>query len=327
MRRVRRFTIERVSPTPCPYTSAHTPLHCDTFASACTHSVARILSTALFVLAAGGGSLVAGYGCMQTDPAPPMVYPDRGSPLVIPYTRTVGRKPLVQLAVAAAAPLMGYVAERVGKLFPETTAGLAAAVRCKRVVGDTFMYPTHEQQRRGLRPNESDAGSIAAHQLAMRLAGHLHGMENLRQRAHHQHCAIHLDSDDAEREHGCPLTYALYREQGVVLSSEMAARPMRSSDLVVFEHENGGRCVRIQTACQHHIAVVILSSDTHLHANVFPDSLQDGGQAETPPGIALLRLVPYGRKGIDDFVAAVERQPELWKRCPNFHSIDIPTVP
>ena len=35
----------------------------------------------------------------------------------------------------------------------------------------------------------------------------------------------------------------------------------------------------------------------------------------------------YGRKGIDDFVATVERQPELWKRCPNFHSIDIPTVP
>ena len=24
--------------------------------------------------------------------------------------------------------------------------------------------------------------------------------------------------------------------------------------------------------------------------------------------------MPYGRKGIDDFVAAVERQPELWDR-------------
>ena len=270
----------------------------------------------MFVLAAGGGYAVAGNGCMQMYPAPPMVYtqdPEGGvTPHVIPYTRKPTFKPLVQLAVAAVAPLMGYVAERVGKFFPETTTGLAAAVRRKRVVGDTFMYPTHEQQRRGLRPNDSDAGSIAAHQLAMRLAGHLHGMENLRRRAHHQHCAIHLDSDDAEREHGCPLTYALYHERGVVLSGEMAARPMRLSDLVVFEHKNGGRCVRIQTACQHHIAVVILSSETHLHANVFPDSLQDGGQAETPPGIALLRLVPYARKGIDAFVAAVERQPELW---------------
>ena len=30
------------------------------------------------------------------------------------------------------------------------------------------------------------------------------------------------------------------------------------------------------------------------------------------PGVALLRLVPYARKGIDAFVAAVGRQPELW---------------
>jgi hypothetical protein len=174
------------------------------------------------------------------------------------------------------------------------------------------MYPTHEQQRCGLRPNDLDAGSIAAHQLAMRLAGHLRGMTKLRRRAHHQRCAIHLDADDARREHGCPLTYALYQEPDVVLSGEMAARPMRSSDLVIFEHEKGGRCVRVQTACPHHVAVVILSSDTHLHANVFPDALQDGGQGETPPGIALLRLVPYARKSIDAVVAAVERQPELW---------------
>ena len=107
----------------------------------------------------------------------------------------------------------------------------------------------------------------------------------------------------------------LYLEEvppNVVLSGEMAARPMRSSDLVIFEHEKGGCCVRVQTACPHHVAVVILSSDTHVHANVFPDALQDGGHGETPPGVALLRLVPYARKGIDAFVTAVERQPEVW---------------
>ena len=229
---------------------------------------------------------------------------------VIPYTRAPTFNPNVKLAVAAAAPLMGYVAERIGEFFKETTTGLAEAARRNPVVGDTFMYPTHEQQRHGLRPNDSDAGSIAAHQLAMRLAGHLRGMTKLRRRAHLQRCALHLDVDDGRREHGCPLTYALYQEPGVFLSK--ASRPIRSSDLVIFEHEKGGRCVRVQTACPFHVAVVILSSDKHVHANVFPDTLQDGGHGETPPGVALLRLVPYARKGIDAFVTAVERQPELW---------------
>ena len=36
---------------------------------------------------------------------------------------------------------------------------------------------------------------------------------------------------------------------------------------------------------------------------------------QTPPGLALLRLVPYARSGIDAFADAMKRQPELWAKA------------
>eukprot|EP00322_Chrysochromulina_rotalis_P000601 CAMPEP_0115873706 /NCGR_PEP_ID=MMETSP0287-20121206/24138_1 /TAXON_ID=412157 /ORGANISM="Chrysochromulina rotalis, Strain UIO044" /LENGTH=940 /DNA_ID=CAMNT_0003328783 /DNA_START=355 /DNA_END=3178 /DNA_ORIENTATION=+ len=260
----------------------------------------------------GGGYLVAGNGCMATAPPPPMVsatQPDGSLKRhIIPYTRVGTNRPCIGEAVASAAPLMGSVAEAIGRFFPETTSGLAEAVRHHTVVGDAFMFPSHEEQREGLHEHDGDSGSICAHQLAMRLAGSLRQTANVCKRAHHQHCALHLDTDDGRRQHGSPLIYALLCEEGVLLDGE---QPMPAGDFVVFECGHGGRCVRIQTACLHHVCVVILASDQHLHSNVFPDSLE----VPSVPGIALLRLVPYARHGIDAFAAAVARQPELWEEA------------
>lgn len=190
----------------------------------------------------------------------------------------------------------------------------------------------------------------------MRLAGYLNKMSMARRRACLQHCALHLDTDDGERLHGSPLLYALLceieRYEGVD-----PPHPLPASDLVVFEHGRGGRCVRVQTACLHHVCIVIMRSDLRLHCNVrspgrqphpfehatrsaghslrltsdlvlcvyvcartcfipmatqvFPNSLE----VETPPGLALLRLVPYARAGIDTFADAIKRQPELWEEA------------
>lgn len=90
---------------------------------------------------------------------------------------------------------------------------------------------------------------------------HMHMRERL-PRARHalpirlQLCALHLDFDDAHRLHGCPLIYALHLEEGVELPQGQEARPMPHSDLIVFERGDGGRCVRVQTACPHHVCVV-----------------------------------------------------------------------
>ena len=261
----------------------------------------------------GGGN-----GCMQSSLEVSRRLRHRRSDgqegsVVIPYTRLDTFKASVQSAVRGVAPLMGRCAEHIGKVFPETTKGMADAVRFHPIVKDLFMYPSHEDQRRCLDGAGDDAsGSLAAHQLAMRLAGCLRRMRGGRFAAWLQLCALHLDTDDAHRPGGCPLIYALLREAGVEHEVTYdAARPMRGSDLVVFERGDGGRCVRVQTACPHHVCVVIFCSDQHLHANVFPDSLEP----TLTPGLGLLRLVPYGRKGIDAFADAVSRDPELWARA------------
>jgi len=250
---------------------------------------------------------------MQMDPPRPMVFATalpcgKRTAHVIPYPRVATFKPAVCAAVAGVAPLMGRCAEHVGQHFPDVTAGLAAKVRRHPVCADTFMFPAHEAQRRGLPADASDSGSVAAHQLAMRLAGHLRRMQIARKRAHLQHCALHLDTDDGFRPEGCPLMYAMLREAGVALDPVAEARPMPASDLLIFEERTGGRCVRIQTGCLDHVCIVTFCSDQHLHGNVFPPSLS----INSPEGLALLRLVPYARRGIDAFCAAVEREPQLW---------------
>ena len=260
----------------------------------------------------GGGYVVAGNGCMQSIMTH-RVRNGENKSFVVPYTRSDTFKPGVQSAVRRIAPLMGLCAEHIGRTFPETTAGLAAAVRHPSVCKDLFMYPSHEEQRHGLPSDDSNSGSIAAHQLAMRLSGRLRKMKATR--ADYQLCALHLDRDDAQRVHGSPLVYALLLEEGAELKSaggcELENRPMRASDLVLFEHGDGGRCVRVQTACLHHICIVIFCSDELLHGNVFPDSLE----VQSPCGLALLRLVPYGRRGIDRFTAAIAQDEALWREA------------
>lgn len=279
-----------------------------------------------------GGYLVAGNGCLAKDPPPAQVVSTLADgstrPINVPYTRLGTLGAAVRDTVAAVAPLMGAMAQRIGARFPAVTSGLAAAVRRCSVVGDTFCFPTHLDQRSGLAADASDHGSIASHQIALRLAGRSRGARPSAaesSRVGYQSTALHTDVDDAHRDDGSPLLYASLFEacgassSGAAGSSGVGAsggtrsvpyshRPMRTSDLVVFEGPNGGRAVRIATCCPAHHAAVIFCSDAQLHANVFPDDLV----IDPPPGVLLLRVVPYSRRGIDRFCEAVAREPALW---------------
>lgn len=284
----------------------------------------------------GGGYLVAGNGCMAKDPPPAQVVGTLADgstrPMIVPYTRLGTLRPALRDTIAAVAPLMGSMAQRVGARFPAVTSGLAAAVRRHAVVGDTFCFPEHIDQRFGLAADASDHGSIAAHQVALRLAGRSSVARPCAaesSRVAHQSTALHTDVDDARRAEGSPLLYATYFEAAGAASGGSASgggtsitsssdsdlrrpeRPMRSSDLVVFERASGGRAVRVATCCPAHHVAVIFRSDAQLHANVFPDDLT----IDPPPGVLLLRIVPYGRRGIDRFCEAVAREPALWSEA------------
>ena len=54
-------------------------------------------------------------------------------------------------AVASVAPLMGFVAKAIGRSLPETTSGLAEAVRHHAVVGDTFLFPSRGNMKGSFR--------------------------------------------------------------------------------------------------------------------------------------------------------------------------------
>ena len=262
----------------------------------------------------GGGYIVAGNGCMSKDPPPPQIETRDGKRHNVPYSRVCSDNAVVSRAVGAVAPLMGACAQCIGREAPSCTSDLAATVREHPVVADTFMYPPHAWQRRGIGDDASSHGSIAAHQIALRLAGRRLALPRTAstattaRRARYAPCALHLDTDDAPRLHGAPLLYALRVEAGARLPDGARARPMPEQDLVIFERRDGGRAVRIQTACVSHVCVVIFRSDAQLHANVFPDTLE----IEPTMGVQLLRVVPYSRRGIDAFCRAVEIEPDLW---------------
>mmetsp|Transcript_24809 Transcript_24809/g.82484 ORF Transcript_24809/g.82484 Transcript_24809/m.82484 type:complete len:369 (-) Transcript_24809:582-1688(-) len=168
----------------------------------------------------GGGYVVAGNGCMQSSVnvtrrlRRTRADGTEGASVVVPYIRLDTFRPGVRDAVQGAAPLMGRVAEHIGKVFPETTREMASAARFHPAVKDLFMYPSHEEQRRGLEGGDGDdaSDSLAAHQLALRLGGRLRRMAGGRFNPRLQLCALHLDFDDAHRLHGCPLIYALHLE-------------------------------------------------------------------------------------------------------------------
>mmetsp|Transcript_25901 Transcript_25901/g.77564 ORF Transcript_25901/g.77564 Transcript_25901/m.77564 type:complete len:673 (-) Transcript_25901:734-2752(-) len=101
----------------------------------------------------GGGYVVAGNGCMQSSVnvtrrlRRTRADGTEGASVVVPYTRLDTFRPGVRDAVQGAAPLMGRVAEHIGKVFPETTREMASAARFHPVVKDLFMRPSPASQR------------------------------------------------------------------------------------------------------------------------------------------------------------------------------------
>ena len=105
-----------------------------------------------------------------------------------------------------------------------------------------------------------------------------------------------------------PFEAALYAEVQEEGAARVNGRPLKKNDLMIFEDESGGRCIRIQAACPDHVCIAIFSGAEHLHCNVFPNSPEP-----RTPGHTLLRIVPYTLRGIKKFADAVENDPELWQ--------------
>ena len=150
--------------------------------------------------------------------------------------------------------------------------------------------------------------SLSVNQVVVRVAGEPLGLDagsrHVKEESF-QPCGLHVDGGDVPHPRGVPLIYAYAKEEG---AARVNGRPLKKNDLMIFEDESGGRCIRIQAACPDHVCIAIFSGAEHLHCNVFPNSPEP-----RTPGHTLLRIVPYTLRGIKKFADAVENDPELWQ--------------
>ena len=290
----------------------------------------------------GGCYAVGGNAVMQSTPEVTQRVVTKVGSLVVPYTRKDTFLSGVKECISAVATVLGLVADRLHTTFPEVLDGLdnpavlAGLVKdnkepFRNALRDLSMFPSHEAQRVGVADpagRDGEGRSICCHQLAMRLAGEPLGVNadsDCKQRFDPsvQLCALHTDVDDARRANGPPLIYFYADDAADAEDAEAEdedhqdappaeTRPMRENDLVVFGGAQGGRAVRIQTACRNHVCVVSFSSAEHMHGNVFPD--EEEGEVLVPPtatrGTALLRIVPYCRNGIDRYMEQAAETPD-----------------
>ena len=124
------------------------------------------------------------------------------------------------------------------------------------VVGESFIFPTHAAQRRGL---SGTGASIPVHQCALRLAGK-HAEETsvrVRSRVAADVCGLHVDKHNGVRHHDVPVINSPLCEvtTGAVTGASTATvttnatatndmdpfcASMRHTHLCIFENENGG---------------------------------------------------------------------------------------
>ena len=69
------------------------------------------------------------------------------------------------------------------------------------------------------------------------------------------------------------------------------------TDLIIFENDMGGRCIRVRTAIPGTVVIVIMNSKRRLHGGVLPH-----GGAVKDNGNRSLRWIPYLRGPIQKFL-------------------------
>jgi hypothetical protein len=99
--------------------------------------------------------MVAGYGCMQTAPAPPMVYPDRGSPLVMVAAQKeaapeaaveLAKVAAVEVAKAAAVAKANAISMKVAALEEAKVAAEEVAKAAAVEVAEEAKFPSTSAQ-------------------------------------------------------------------------------------------------------------------------------------------------------------------------------------
>lgn len=139
---------------------------------------------------------------------------------------------------------------------------------------------------------------------------------------------MHVDKNDGSLK--LPLVYLSYNyntDHPCCDSESPSQHNLRSSDLVVTEHANGGRAVRVSVSNPNFITIILFNASLQAHGNVWPDECVGVGRRRLSlrEGAVLLRLIPYTKKQCIEFVAEilkVKSQGErmrLWSEIATFY--------
>jgi hypothetical protein len=145
------------------------------------------------------------------------------------------------------------------------------------------IYPTPEAQQK--HPNVEDGVYWGLHQVALRKMG----METSDADRAKQRMAWHVDQSDV-------------KSNQILTFLPMGGRNgkgghVQDSDLMVFEHEKGGKSFRLNTSVEDTVVFILMNSGKQLHGSAMDDTCKLGRQSFCWSA----RFIAYGRNNVLHF--------------------------
>ena len=148
------------------------------------------------------------------------------------------------------------------------------------------IFPTRTSQQG--KSQDNDDLYWCLNQVAIRIMGGEN--ENSNQQRDDERIAWHVDDNDVQSKQ--PLTFL-----PIGYGTDSGGGYVPDSDLMVFEHNRGGKCYRLKTSIADTVVFVFMNSGTQLHGSAKELISKDSMNLNYS-----LRFIPYGRRNILGFV-------------------------
>lgn len=159
------------------------------------------------------------------------------------------------------------------------------------------------------------APMMNASQVALRMVGYPWGAHpDYTDRTKFGGSGLHVDKLDPSSPLGFPTLYFCLTDDGGkerVCYFHGNCRLLENCDLLVFQRNNGGRAVRIQTMKLGYVCILFHHANAHLHGSVFP---RDGKPEKLTPGVEGMKIVTYQSRHVNKIAFNCTKHPDVFKR-------------
>jgi hypothetical protein len=149
--------------------------------------------------------------------------------------------------------------------------------------GEDCIFPSPQDQHAS--QTTSELFHFCLHQVALRI------LKNESNKKDEQMYRLALHTDDGDVSTDQPLTFLSFG------GKDGLGGNVAGSDLVVFDHCNGGQCYRLKTSIKSTVVLVLFNSSEQLHGN-YVDMHQ-----KLNTSCWNVRFIPYGRVNVLNFIS------------------------